>query len=346
MCVEFFSVFVIFAKQNQSQGKIMYGITIDSTGSTSNMKYKKMPDHPLESGEVKIKHTAIGVNYIDIYYRTGLYKTTYPATLGIEAAGIIEEVGPNCGDFKVGDRVAYGTATSILGAYSTYRNIPAQYLVPIPDYITDEQAATIMVKGMTAHFLLRRVYVVQQGQHILIHAAAGGVGTYMCQWANYLGCKIVGTVSSKEKADWASENGCTYPVIVGKDDFVIKARHVTEGKGVTVCYDSVGKDTFKKSLECLMPYGLMVSFGQSSGRVPPIDVLNLARGSLFLTRPTLNLYKSDRNELFASANEIFEAIKAGALKPKITEQIPLKDAAKAHKLLESRKTMGSIILKP
>lgn len=324
----------------------MKGIIIEETGGVEKLKFQEVSDHKLESGEVRVKHTAIGVNYIDIYYRTGLYKTALPSVLGIEAAGVVEEIGPNVKGFEVGERVAYGTSTTLLGAYCTKRNIPINQLVKLPDMISDEVAATIMVNGLTAHSLLRRVYPVQQGQTILIHAAAGGVGTYMTQWAKYLGCTVIGTVGSEEKRKWAEDNGCDHVINYQTEDFVTKSREITNGYGVVAVYDSVGKDTFDKSLQCLMPFGLMVSYGQSSGRVPSFDIMQLARGNLFLTRPTLNVYKHDYNELQISCLEVYEGIQSGALKPKITNKFPLQDAAKAHELLESRKSTGSIILIP
>ena len=324
----------------------MHGIVIEEIGGPEKLKYQELTDHRLEPGEVRVKHTAIGVNYIDIYYRTGAYKTALPTVLGVEAAGVVEELGPNVEGLEVGDRVAYGTSTTILGAYSTYRNIPYLQLVKLPEHITDEMAATIMVKGLTAHTLLRRVYPVQQGQSVLIHAAAGGVGTYLSQWTKYLGCTVIGTIGSEEKRDYAKANGCDHVINYSEEDFVQKTRDITNGSGVVVVYDGVGKDTFEKSLQCLCPFGLMVTYGQSSGRIPPFDVMQLARGNLFLTRPTLSLYKNDLNERLLSCMDVFEGFKLEGLKANISHKIPLQEAAEAHKLLESRETTGSIILIP
>lgn len=324
----------------------MYGISIEETGGIEKMQYKQLPDHNLEFAEVKIRHTAIGVNYIDVDYRKGVYRTSLPSVLGIEAAGVVEEIAPGAEGFAVGDRVAYGTATTLLGAYSTYRNMPSEYLIKIPDHIPDEIAATVMVQGLFAQTLLRRVYMVHQGQSVLIHAAAGGVGTYLTQWAKYLGCTVIGTVGSDEKKEWALENGCCHVVNYNTEDFASIAREVTNGSGVAVVFDGVGHDTFEKSLKCIMPFGLMVSYGQSSGRVAPVDVMDLARGNIFLTRPTLNVYKHDYNEMVMGAMEVFEGVNVGALMPRIIHQVPLQEAAEAHRLLESRESKGSIILIP
>ena len=323
-----------------------HAIIVDSHGDAEKLKYAQVTDSKPNSGEVRLKHTAIGVNFIDVYHRTGLYGTNVPFIPGVEACGIVEEVGPNVGGLQVGDRVAYGTAINAQGAYSTHRNIDANLLIKVPADISDEVAAAIMVKGMTAHYLIRRTYVVGPGANILVHAAAGGVGTYLCQWASYSGCNVIGTVSTAEKAKWASENGCAYPLNVKSEDWPEQVKAITGGLGVGVVYDSIGKDTFLRSFDCLMPLGLMVSYGQSSGPVPPFDLSVLAKGNFFLTRPTLGFYKGDRNELILSGMELFEAVRLGAIAPKITQKIPLKDAAEAHRLLESRQTMGSIILVP
>ncbi len=322
------------------------GIQITETGGVDKLKYVDIPDHKLQPGELRIRHTAIGVNYIDIYYRTGLYRTATPSVLGIEAAGIVEEVGSGVENFKIGDKVAYGTATTTLGAYSTYRNMPAEYVVTVPPHIEDEIAAALMVKGMTAHMLCQRVLMLQQGWNVLVHAVAGGVGTLVSQWANYIGCNVIGTVGSEEKRQWAHDNGCAHVINYNTHDFAAEIRNITDGVGVAVAYDGVGKDTFQKSLESLSRFGLMCSFGQSSGRVEPTDVLQLSRGSLFMTRPTLGHYKSDRNELQVSAIEIFEGVKQGFLNPRVTQRIPLAEAAEAHKMLENRATTGAIVLIP
>lgn len=322
------------------------GIVVSEVGGAEKLKYVDIPDKKPQAGEVRIRHTAIGVNFIDIYYRSGLYRAALPSVLGIEAAGVVSEVGAGVEQFKIGDRVAYGTATSLLGAYSTYRNIPAQYLVSIPPYIDDETAAALMVKGMSAHMLCRRVILPQQGWNVLVHAAAGGVGTILCQWLKYFECNIIGTVGSDEKMKWAFDNGCTHVINYNKDDFAAKTRAITNNYGAHIVYDGVGKATFEKSLDCLAQFGLLCSFGQSSGKIPPFDVLQLARGSQFITRPSLGNYKADRNELQISAIEVFEGVKQGFLNPRISHKIPLSEAAEAHRLLESRMVMGSVVLVP
>lgn len=324
------------------------GIFIEETGGIEKLQFKDVPDHKLEPNEIRIKHTAIGVNFIDIYYRKGVYQTSLPSGLGVEAAGIIEEIGAAIPpeEFKVGERVAYGTSTTLLGAYSTHRNVPAHLLVKIPDEITDEQAATLMLKGMTAHALVRRCFIIQQGMNILVHAAAGGVGSYVSQWGKYLGANVIGTVGSAEKIEAAKQNGCAHIINYEEEDFVSKVREYTENAGVSVVYDGVGQATFEKSIECLMQFGLMVSYGQASGRVEPFDILKLSRGSQFVTRPSMAHYKADRQEFVMSALEIFEGVKVGALMPRINHRIPLQEAAEAHKLLESRQTTGSVILTP
>ncbi len=321
-------------------------IVISSPGGTEALNFKEITLGGPFEGEALIRHTAIGLNYIDIYHRTGFYKNDLPMVPGIEASGVVEAVGTGVEGLKPGDRVCYGTAPHLPFGYATHRTIPAEFLVKIPNDITDEDAATIMVKGMTAHFLLRRTFAVTPDDYILVHAAAGGVGTYLCQWASNLGAIVIGTVGSREKAAWAEENGCHHVINYTTEDWVTRVREITHDKGVVVVYDSVGEATFKKSLECLMPLGLLVSFGQSSGPVPPIDISLLAQGSFFLTRPSIAHYKSERSELVMSALEIFQAVRTGVLKPRITHRIPLKDAAEAHRLLESRSTMGSIVLIP
>jgi len=322
------------------------GIQISEVGGVEKLKYVDIPDRKPQAGEVRIRQTAIGVNYIDIYYRTGLYRAAMPGIIGVEAAGVVSEVGAGVTNFKIGDRVAYGTATTMLGSYATYRNMPVEYLVSIPPYIDDATAAALMLKGMSAHMLCRRVIMPQQGWNILVHAAAGGVGTLLSQWLKTLGCNVIGTVGSEAKMKWAYDNGCSHVINYTTDDFAAATRTITNGTGAAIVYDGVGKDTFQKSLDCLATFGLMVSYGQSSGRVPPMDILQLSRGSQFITRPTLGHYKSDRNELNISAIELFEGVKNGFLNPRITHRIPLQEAAEAHRLLESRQTMGSIVLIP
>jgi NADPH2:quinone reductase len=263
----------------------------------------------------------------------------------MEAAGKVIDVGAGVTNFKAGDRVAYASPPP--GSYSEERLMPADRLVKLPEGIGDKTAAAMMLKGMTAHYLLRRVYRVKQGDLILFHAAAGGVGLIACQWAKHLGATVIGTVSSEEKAKLAADNGCHYPIIYTREDFVQRVKEITGGEGLPVVYDSVGKDTFMKSLDCLQPFGLMVSFGQSSGTVPPLDIITLStRGSLFLTRPTLMSYTAKREDLVDTADKLFDVVSSGAVKVEIKQTYPLNDAANAHSDLEARKTVGSTVLIP
>jgi NADPH2:quinone reductase len=297
-------------------------------------------------GEALVKHAAVGLNYIDIYFRTGLYKPpALPATIGMEGAGTVEAVGEGVTDLKPGDRVAYATAP--IGAYAQYRTLKADRLVKLPDAIGFEMAAAMMLQGMTAEYLLRRTFKVQPGQTILIHAAAGGVGLIMCQWAKHLGATVIGTVSSDEKAALAKAHGCDHPIVYTREDFQARVKEITGGKMLPVVYDSVGRETFMKSLDCLAPLGLMVSFGNASGAVPPFEIgLLAAKGSLFLTRPTLASYTAKREDLAASAAALFEVVQKGAVKIEVNQRFPLKDAAEAHRALEGRRTTGSTVLIP
>jgi NADPH:quinone reductase len=293
-------------------------------------------------GEARVRHTAVGLNYVDTYLRSGLYPAPLPSGLGNEAAGIVEEIGPGVGDVKAGDRVAYAGGGP--GSYSEVRVMPANLLVVLPKGITDQQAAAMMLKGMTTQYLIRQIYKVKQGDVILFHAAAGGVGLIACQWAKALGATVIGTVGSDEKAKLAKAYGCDYPIVYTREDFVERVKELTKGEKVPVVYDSVGKDTFMKSLDCLKPFGLMVSFGQASGPVGPIDLGIFAqKGSLFFTRPTLNTYGAKRADMLAMARDLFEVVESGAVKIEIHQTYPLKDAAKAHRDLQSRKTTGSTI---
>ena len=297
-------------------------------------------------GEVRLQHTAVGLNYIDVYHRTGLYPVPeLPCTLGLEAAGVVEAVGPDVTDLKVGDRVAY--ASPPLGAYSGARIMPADRVVPLPATIDDRTAGAMMLQGMTVQYLLRRTYRVAPGPRLLIHAAAGGVGLILCQWANALGAEVIGTVGSPDKAEKARAAGCHHTINYRDEDFVARVGEITGGKGVDVVYDSVGHDTFMKSLDCLAPLGMLVSFGQSSGKVEPFDpgVLS-AKGSLFLTRPTLMTYTAKVSDLRAMAAELFDMVESGKVTIDIGQTYPLVDAAQAHRDLEARKTTGSTILLP
>jgi NADPH2:quinone reductase len=294
-------------------------------------------------GEARIRHTAVGLNFVDIYNRSGLYPAPLPSGLGSEGAGVVEEVGSGVSDLKPGDRVAYGS--SPLGAYSEARLIPADRLLKLPDSIDDKTAAAMMLKGLTVQYLIRQTYRVKSGDTILLHAAAGGVGLILSQWAKHLGATVIGTVGSEEKAKLAKEHGCAYTINYTKEDFAKRVEEITGGKKVPVVYDSVGKDTFLKSLDCLAPHGFAVLFGQSSGAVEPLNLGLLAqKGSLFVTRPTLFTYGAKRESLVAMGKELFDVVQSGAVKIEVRQTYPLKDAAKAHADLAARKTTGSTVL--
>lgn len=320
-------------------------IRIHAYGGPEAMQWDDVPTPEPGPAEVLVHHTAIGLNYIDVYFRNGLYKApSLPATLGMEAAGTVQAVGSDVTSLAVGDRVAY--ATGPIGAYSTDRVISADRVVRVPDGISDQTAAAMMLQGMTAQYLLRRTYAVKSGDAILVHAAAGGVGLILCQWAKHLGATVIGVVSTDEKAQVAKEHGAAH-VIVGHDKLASEVKRITGGAMVPVVYDSVGKDTFTASLDCLAPLGLMVSFGNSSGPVPPFELAVLsAKGSLFLTRPTLATYTASRTDLEHSAQDLMQVVKAGAVQIKVNQTFALKDAAEAHRALEARKTTGSTVLLP
>ena len=320
-----------------------YAIRIHENGGAEKMRWEEMDVGDPGPGEVRVRNTAVGLNYIDTYHRSGLYQLPMPSGLGSEGAGVVEEVGPGVSGLKPGDRVAY--AGGPIGAYADERVMPAERLVPVPDGITDQQAAAMMLKGMTAWYLVRRTHPVKRGETILIHAAAGGVGLIVCQWAKHLGATVIGTVGDQEKAALAKRNGCDHPILYKNEDFVAKVNELTQGKKLPVVYDSVGKDTFYKSLDCLAPLGLMASFGQSSGAVGPVDIgILAAKGSLFLTRPTLNTYTATREDLLTAARELFEVVNSGAVKIAVNQTYPLREAARAHRDLEGRKTTGSTVL--
>jgi NADPH2:quinone reductase len=308
-----------------------------------------MVDTPLPGpgpGQVVVRHHAIGLNYIDVYVRTGLYKQpSYPCGLGYEGAGVVEAVGPKVKDFKIGDRVAYGQ--SPLGAYAEARIMPAERLVKLPKEIDFKIGAAMMLQGMTARYLLRRTYRVKKGDTILVHAAAGGVGLIMCQWAKSLGATVIGTVSSDEKAALAKAHGCKFPIVTSREDFAERVKQITKGKGLSVVYDSIGKDTYEKSLACLAPLGLFVTFGNASGPIPPFDLGQLAaKGSLYVTRPTLGTYVAKHEDLVATARDLFRVVKSGAVKIRVNQIYRLENAAQAHRDLEARKTTGSSVLLP
>jgi NADPH:quinone reductase len=298
-----------------------------------------------QAGEAQVRHTAIGLNYIDVYDRTGLYPGALPSGLGREAAGVVTALGRRVRGFKVGDRVAYVYTKP--GAYCEVRNVPAERLVKVPRGISDEEAAALMLKGLTAHYLLRRTYRVARGDSILVHAAAGGVGLLLCQWAKSLGARVIGVVGSDAKAELARRNGCKQVLILGREPLAAAVRKLTRNEGVAAVYDSVGKDTFMESLDCLRPLGMMVTYGNASGPPPAVSPLELSkRGSLFLTRPTLFNYIATRPALDAAARELFAAVKSRAIRVTIGQRYALMDAAQAHSDLEARRTTGSTVLIP
>jgi NADPH2:quinone reductase len=320
-------------------------IQITKTGGPEVMEYVDVEVGAPGPGEVRLRQAACGLNFIDVYFRTGLYPQPLPGGLGQEGAGTIEAVGEGVTDFAVGDRVAYGSGPN--GAYAEVRLIPAKCLVKLPDAIDMETAAAMMLQGMTVQYLLRQTYAVKAGETILFHAAAGGIGTIASQWARALGVKMIGTVGSDEKIALAKANGCEYVINYNKENFVERVKEITDGKGVPVVYDSIGKDTFKDSLDCLSPRGLMVSFGNASGAVPPFALTELvSRGSLYITRPTLGSYTSSRASLDSTAQDLFDVVANGDVKIQINQRYALKDVAKAHADLEGRKTTGSTILLP
>lgn len=322
-----------------------HAIRIHQTGGPEVLRWEAIEVPAPGVGEVLLRQTAVGLNYIDVYFRTGLYAApTMPFIPGLEGAGVVEAVGPEVTSLAVGDRVAYASAP--IGAYAEARLMPADRLVKIPDSISDEQAAAMMLQGMTTQYLVRRTYKIQPGDTILVHAAAGGVGLMLCQWAKHLGATVIGTVSSEEKAALARANGCDYPVIYTREDFQARVLEITNGQKVPVVYDSVGVDTFAKSLDCLAPLGMMVLFGQASGPVPPFELGTLAaKGSLFITRPTLFSYTAKREDLVTTAQELFEVVSKGVLKIAVNQTYPLAEAAQAQRDLEARKTTGSTVLK-
>ncbi len=321
-------------------------IRMYETGGPEVLRWEEIDPGRPGPGEVLIRHEAVGLNFIDVYHRTGLYPLpSLPATPGLEGAGVIVELGRGVTRLRVGDRVAYAGLPP--GAYAQVRTIPAHRLVRLPDGISTRQGAAIMLQGMTARYLLRGCYRVRRGDTILIHAAAGGVGLIVCQWAHYLGATVIGTVGSPEKAELARRHGCDHPIEYRHEDLVARVREITGGRGVDVVYDSVGRDTFDKSLDCLRPMGMMVSFGQSSGPVPPLDLAMLAaRGSLFITRPSLMTYTAERKDLLTHARDLFNVIEKGAVRVEIRQTYPLSEAARAHEDLENRRTRGTGILIP
>lgn len=319
-------------------------IIMDQPGGPDVLKWQDIEvDEPGEK-EILIRQMAVGLNYIDTYHRSGLYPLpSYPAIIGLEGAGIVEKVGPGCEmGFREGQRVCY--AGGPVGAYSQFRTIPERWLVGIPDNMSKELAAGVMVKGLTAHYLVKRTFFVNEKTTMLVHAAAGGVGLLLCQWGKLLGARVIGTVSSESKAELARANGCDHTIIYTKEDFVEEVRHITEGRGCNVVYDSVGADTFTRSLDCLMNFGLLVSYGQSSGAAPAVSLGDLQKkGSLFVTRPSLEHYIQDHTEYLIAASVLLKHISDGNLKINVKQSYYLKDAARAHKELQERKTTGATI---
>lgn len=321
-----------------------HAIRIHRTGGPEVLSWDEVEVGSPAPGEALVRHTAIGLNFIDTYYRTGLYPLGLPAVLGSEGAGVVLRVGAGVTEVKEGDRVAYAGP---VGAYAEERLVAASRLVPVPGDVDDRVAAAAMLKGMTAQYLLCRTHRVEAGETILLHSAAGGVGLIAAQWARSLGATVIGTVSTDAKAVLAREAGCDHVVVTSRESFVDRVKEITGGAGVRVVYDAVGKETFDGSLECLAPLGLMVSYGNASGPVPPVSPLVLSqKGSLFLTRPTLMTYTAKREDLLSTATGLFSVIRSGAVKVRIGAELPLREAAAAHVALEERRTTGSTVLLP
>lgn len=321
-----------------------FAIRIHETGGPSVLRWEEVEVGAPGPGEARVRHAAVGLNFIDTYHRGGLYPLPLPAVIGSEGAGTVVAVGPGVTEVAPGDRVAYAGVT---GAYAEERLLPAHRLVPLPEGVDERLAAAAMLKGMTAQYLLRRTHRLEAGETILLHSAAGGVGLIAAQWARSLGATVIGTVSTDEKAALAREAGCEHVVVTAREDFVARVMEVTSGAGVRVVYDAVGKETFLGSLDCLAPLGLMVSYGNVSGPVEPFSPLLLAqKGSLFLTRPTLMAYTARREDLLGTAEDLFRVLRSGAVKVRVGATFPLREAAAAHEALEGRKTTGSTLLLP
>lgn len=319
-------------------------VRVHKVGGPEVLTYEDVDIPPPGPKDIRIRHHACGINFIDTYLRTGLYPVPLPFIAGNEGAGEVIAVGSEVKDFKVGDRVAYVHAT---GGYAAERVLPAERAVKLPDGISYEQAAGMMLKGMTVQYLVRRTHRVEKGETVLIHAAAGGIGLIASQWANHLGATVIGTVGSKDKADLAKANGCHHTILYATEDFAARVKEITGGKLCHVVYDGVGKATFPASLDCLRPLGMFASFGSASGPIEAFNINILAgKGSLFATRPTLNTYTATREGLLATANDLFAVVSSGAVKIPVNQKYPLKEAAQAHRDLESRKTTGSSILIP
>lgn len=322
-----------------------HAIRIHQTGGPEVLCWEAVDLPAPAPGEATVRHHAVGLNYIDTYHRTGLYPLPLPSGIGLEGAGVVEAVGEGVTEVKVGDRVAY--AGGPIGAYAEVRNIPAHRLLILPDSIGFDTGAAMMLQGLTAAYLLRKTYRVQPGDAVLIHAAAGGVGLIACQWAKALGATVIGTVGSPAKAELARAHGCDHVINYASENFTQRVRDITHGEGVAVVYDGVGKDTFTGSLDSLRPMGMMVSYGNASGPVPPVDLILLSqKGSLFITRPTLMTYTAQRADLLELGRELFDRVAGGQLRIEVNQRYALRDAAQAHRDLEARKTTGSTILLP
>jgi NADPH:quinone reductase len=320
-------------------------IRMHTQGGPEVMKLEEVDLAAPAAGQIQVKHTAIGLNYIDTYHRSGLYKLELPSGLGMEGAGTVAAIGDGVKSLKVGDRIAYAAPPP--GSYAEARNIEETKVVKIPDGVDDKTAAAMMLQGLTVQYLIRQIYKVGKGDTILVHAAAGGVGSILCQWASHLGATVIGTVGSDEKAELAKANGCAHPIVYTRENFVDRVMEITDGKKVPVVYDSIGKDTWPLSLDCLAPTGLMVSFGQASGPIPPVDLgIFAAKGSLKFTRPTLMTYTAKKSDLDVMAADLFDVVAKGVVKIAINQTYALADVVQAHKDLEGRKTTGSTILMP
>ena len=323
----------------------VHAIRIHQTGGPEAMRWEKVEVGEPGPGQVRIRHTAVGLNFIDTYHRSGLYPLPLPSGIGLEAAGVVEAVGEGVSEFKPGDRAGY--CSGPVGAYAEARLFPAERLIKLPGGIDDRTAAAMLLQGLTAQYLLRRTHRVKAGETILVHAAAGGVGQILGQWGKHLGATVIGTVGSEDKARLAKANGCDHVILYRKEKVSQRVRELTKGAGVPVVYDGVGKDTFMDSLDCLAPLGLMVTFGNASGPVPPFEPVILSqKGSLFLTRPSLIHYTAKRSDLLGAAAELFEVVQKGAVKISVNQTFPLKEAVAAHQALEARKTTGSTLLLP
>jgi NADPH:quinone reductase len=322
-----------------------HAIRLGETGAPQAMQWEETEVGKPAAGELRVRHTALGLNYIDVYHRKGLYPLPLPTGLGVEGAGVVEEVGQSVNDIEVGDRIVYAGGPP--GAYATERLLPASRAIKLPDYIDDQLAASVFMKGLTVEYLIRRCHHVERGDYVLWHAAAGGVGSLACQWLSHIGATVIGTVGTAEKMEHARKNGCDYPVNYKSEDFVARVREITNGTGVSAVYDSVGKDTFTGSIDSLRTRGILISFGTASGPTPPLDLALLgAKGSLFVTRASSAQYTARREELEAAAATVFDMLKNGFLRADTPKVFPLKEIVAAHQELEGARTSGSVVLIP